>query len=85
MDYIKQCEDYLWELEHDALAFTSGRRNDDCVNSMIVCYALGMEWELWYTDYWKMNPMVKEHHDRIEPYLDGWFKNSVEEALSYMV
>lgn len=85
MDYIRQCEEYLWEIEHDALAFTSGRRNDDCVNSMIACYALGMDWELWFNDYWKMNADIKEHHDRIEPYLEHWFSGSVQDALTYMV
>lgn len=85
MDFIEKCEEILWNLENDEKAFTAGRRNDDCVNSMIACRALGMDWSLWYTDYWKMDPMVKEHYNRIEPYLDRWFKNSVDEALSYMV
>ena len=83
--YIDECERIIWNLENDPMSFSSGRRNDDCVNSMIACYALGLDWEVWFNEHWRLTYQVNEHYNRIKPYIEVWFEDGPEKALSYMV
>lgn len=54
-------DDLLEILERDFIndpkAFTVGRRNDDCVDAMCICHALGDKW--FYEDVW--TPHAKKH------------------------
>lgn len=54
-------DDLLEILERDFIddpkAFTAGRRNDDCVDAMCICHALGDKY--FYEDVWI--PHAKKH------------------------
>lgn len=74
----------LDDLKADEDAFTHGRRNDDCVNSMIACRALGIDWAEWVGGG-VIPADLQEHHDRIEPYLDKWFEHGADAAAAYLL
>jgi hypothetical protein len=73
---------YLDELEQDPNQFGPGRRNDDTVNALIACRVLGIDFYDWHGN---VGPELQEHIDRIEPYLNDWFKDGPETAVQYMV
>jgi hypothetical protein len=52
---------------------------------MIACYALGLDWEVWFNEHWRLTYQVNEHYNRIKPYIEVWFEDGPEKALSYMV
>lgn len=86
-------------LEEDFLmndgAFASGRRNDDCVDSMIICHCLDRDWHEWFakvaddrqgTTFTKVDIMeVMAHAERIEPYLEKWGRAGTMEAMAYAI
>lgn len=67
---------------HSQYAFTHGRTNNDMVNSMICCRYVGLDWHEWFNQFWVFDDRIKEHYDRIEPYLDEWFNH---DALAFLV
>jgi hypothetical protein len=81
-NWKENCEDLLRELSNDPESFTHGRRNDDCVNALIACKALGIDFYEWLgeSDRW-----IDEHVERIEPYLEDWFQHGPEYAMDFMV
>lgn len=77
-------DDLKKALEKDFLtnpcAFGPGKRNDDVVDSMCICFALDEEWTEMFAKwcdergYDKDHPHVKrvlEHYDRVKKWLDG--------------
>ena len=69
-------------LQHDFIenpkAFTSGRRNDDMVDSMCICFALDEEWTEMYAkrtdncdvddDYF--DKYLSDHYERVKSWLE---------------
>lgn len=64
----------------DPDAFRPGKRNDDVVDSMCICFALDEEWTEMFAKWCDENdldendPKVKcvlEHYDRVKKWLDG--------------
>ena len=86
MGWKENCEDVLERLKTDPTSFVAGRRNDDCVNALIACKALGIDFYEWLGEWFgKSNRFIDEHVERIEPYLEGWFKHGPEHAMSFMI
>ena len=61
-------------------AFTNGRRNDDMVDSMCICFALDEEWTEMYAKHCDNFPehdgryydfYVREHYERVKNWLDA--------------
>lgn len=71
-------------LKEDENAFGPGRRNDDCVNSMIACRALGLDWVEEICGGVVPEELV-DHYRRIEPYLDKWFEHGSDAAADYLL
>jgi hypothetical protein len=84
---IETAKAVLNDISRDTHAFLPGNRNNPCVNSMIASRILDLVWGDWYKEC--ISPVitaeVREHYERIEPYLDSWFKYGPATALSYLV
>ena len=86
MTWKETCEDMLERLQIDPTSFTSGRRNDDCVNALIACKALDINFYEWLEEWFgESNRFIDEHVERIEPYLEDWFQHGPEYAVDFMV
>lgn len=85
-------EDLLEALElgfiDDPKAFTAGRRNDDCVDAMCICHALGDKY--FYEDVWL--PHAKKHGEDEAYYkryvlphvlrIDDWLANKADNGYA---
>ena len=83
-------EDFL--LDHDA--FGPGRRNDNVVDSMIICHCLDRDWWEWFAkkaeneeDYWAQHDIriITDKAHVVEPYLESWGTIGTMEAMDYSI
>lgn len=89
-------EDIPEVLERDFIlepkAFGPGRRNDDTVDFMILCWCTDVEYrpllgKIAETQGWspQQKLAVEEVVDRVEPYLEDWGDRGTMEAMAYSI
>ena len=83
---IALCQELLDDFVSNKAAFASGNRNDDVVDSMLMCYALRFDWETEVFEPWCIIAApseaekfaIREHYDRVKDWIVGL------EARGYM-
>lgn len=84
-------QNILIDIEDDECSFTTGRRNDDAVNTLIALHVLGGDIDEYIDDLLTARhassverKLVAEHVARIKPYLELWGPAGAEaDALDY--
>ena len=84
------CKKTLDNMKEDQYFMGPGRRNDDTVNLLIVCTALGyVDPDDFVFDHPNTSDAdydcYKEHADRIGGYLSSWFSYASPEPFMYMI
>ena len=84
------CKKTLDNMKADEGFMAPGHRNDDTVNLLIVCEALGyVDADDFVLNHPYTNAidyaLYKEHADRIGRYLKSWFSYAAPEPFMYMI
>ena len=88
-ELLKQLNENFWDNPN---CFCKGERNDDAVDFCIMTWCLGLNPvdefnKLVEKDYW--NPvqiqLIREHIDRVVPYLNKWGTKNTMEAMAYAI